>query len=84
MPHRANPIITSHGYVPTTVLARALGKTVATMHRMIQDGRFEGIRDGRQLYVKLSSVQHYYKDNPPMLEIVEELAEDICGLQLTI
>lgn len=55
-----NPIMVRNGYGPAVEVARALSLALSTIHRMVDDGRVEGTRMGRALYVKLSSLEAFY------------------------
>lgn len=69
-----NPIIVARGYAPAKRVADVLGKAHSTIHRMVQSGRLEGLRDGRALYISVSSLIAYYEndDNEIMVEAIRE------------
>ncbi len=70
-----NPIMLKGGLAPATDVAEALGKSLSTIHRMVADGRVDGSRDGRALYINLTSLEAYYAadDNPAMAAIAAKL-----------
>lgn len=70
---KPNPLLLTQGFAPAAVVARVLSKSVSTVHRMEQDGRISGTRDGRSLYINLFSLLGYYKDNRPLAAEIERL-----------
>lgn len=81
-PHRrGNRVMLSKGYAPAADVARTLDKTLSTIHRMVEDGRIDGARDGRALYVKLDSLIDFYTHgdlpNEEMATLVRALAKEI-------
>ena len=70
--HRPNTIMLDAGYVPAADVARVLHKAVSTVHRMAEEQRIEGTRDGRALYISLASLRDCYADNPAILAVIEE------------
>jgi len=67
------------GYAPSKDLAKALNKSNPTIHNMVEDGRFLGARDGRALYVLISSVIDYYEKSG-----ARSIAERMLALQVRL
>lgn len=78
---RGNRAMLLRGYASAADVARALDKTLSTIHRMVDDGRIEGARDGRLLYIKLDALHAFYMNseqpNPTMAALVMQLKKDI-------
>ena len=70
---RVNPIMTDAGYAPAKRVAAVLHKSLQTVHRMVTLGDIEGAREGRVLYVLISSLDAFYSDNAPMRAAVATL-----------
>ena len=70
-----NPIMLKDGYSPASTVAKSLNLALSTVHRMVEDGRIEGTRVGRALYVKLKSLEDYFAGdgNETMRAEVEKL-----------
>lgn len=73
-----NPHLLSAGYAPAADIARTLCKSLSTVHRMVEDGRAEGVRDGRALYVKLDTLIARFRDegNTPLMQQLVKLKKD--------
>lgn len=54
---------TSPDLVPTSDVARRLGCSLPTVRRLLADGKLSGIRDGRLIRVRRTSVEDYLKRN---------------------
>jgi hypothetical protein len=70
---RENQHMVNAGYVAATRLAGILGVSLQTVHSMHQLHGVEAIKQGRVTYLKLASVEAYYKDNPVMLNALAPL-----------
>lgn len=81
--YQANPIMIQAGYVPAARVAEVLNKAVSTVHRMVADGRIEGARDGRALYVSVKSLENYFKssDNAAMIEAIRKELKGVVAPQ---
>lgn len=68
MPRVVNPVMVSAGYARAVDVARVICKSLPTIHRMVEDGRFEGTHDGDALYVKIDSVVAFFigEGNEPL------------------
>lgn len=56
-----NAFMLRDGYAPAADVARALSKALTTIHRMVNDERCTGARDGNALYVKLDTLVAYFQ-----------------------
>ena len=56
-----NPLLLRDGYAPAADVARALSKSLSTIHRMVRDQRCAGIKDGPALYVHLDSLISHFR-----------------------
>ena len=56
-----NMIIMRRGYAPAKDIADATGKVLSTIHRLAEANKFVFVRDGRALYVRLDSVEAYFR-----------------------
>lgn len=74
-----NPIMLKDGFAPAASTARALNLSLSTIHRMVEDGRVEGTRVGRALYVKLPSLEDYFgsEGNEAMQKAVGKLRSEL-------
>jgi hypothetical protein len=68
-----NTVMLAAGMVPASVVARALGKNLSTIHRLAANDFVNYTRDGRALYIEMTTLAVYYKGNGPMLERVRAL-----------
>lgn len=74
-----NPKMLAGGYAPASGVARALSLALSTIHRMVEDGRVDGTRIGRALYLKLDSLETYFEgeNNTVMKDAIVELRKSI-------
>ena len=74
-----NPIMIKAGFRPAGEVAKLIGKATSTVHRMVQQNRLEGSRDGRALYVSVESLIAYYEQdgNTAMVRAIKRWAK--CG-----
>lgn len=70
-----NPLMLEKGLGPAADVARALNKSLSTVHRLVGAGKVVGARDGKALYIDLASAERYFIDaaNPVMARICSEL-----------
>jgi hypothetical protein len=57
-----NPFLLRDGYGPAADVARTIHKAVSTVHRMVEDKRCDGVRDGVALYIHLDSLISYFRE----------------------
>ena len=69
----ANPVMLRAGYAPSVQVAKAIGKVLSTVHRMVSRGEIRAMRDGNALYIDLTSLEQHFRGNGPMLLRVKEL-----------
>lgn len=72
-----NRAMLARGYAPAAWVANELGKALTTVHRMVDDGRFEGCNDGRALYILVASVEAHYAGNPVMVGCARALGQRV-------
>lgn len=70
-----NVVMLNAGLAPASVVARALGKNLSTVHRLASGEFVKYTRDGRALYIDLASLEAYYTGNTPMQERVRKLRQ---------
>ena len=75
----ANPALLASGYAPSVLVAKAIHRDLSTVHRMIDEGVIVALRDGRNVYVSLASLEHYFRDkeNHIMVQEVRTLASQL-------
>jgi hypothetical protein len=73
MPTRDNQIMLEAGYVTATQIARALRKSLPTVHKLVRDARMMFVLEGAVMYVHLAHIERHYAGNPPMLAAVKTL-----------
>lgn len=56
-----NLIMLRDGYAPAADVARALSKSLSTIHRMVEHKRCKGAKDGRALYIHVDSLVAHFK-----------------------
>lgn len=57
--YKRNPLMLAKGFAPAAEVGRALNKSLSTIHRFFSEGLVKGARDGKALYIDLTSLQHY-------------------------
>jgi hypothetical protein len=67
---RENAVMARAGYIPAARVAEALDKSLMTIHRMVEDGDVEGVKDGGILHIKWESLLKHYEGNEPMTDAV--------------
>lgn len=67
-----NLLMLAAGYVPAADVADALGKSLSTVHRMVDAG-LPAQRDGVYVYVSLDGLEQHYAAQPTMHAAVRAL-----------
>jgi len=59
--YKRNPIMLAKGLAPAAEVGRAMNKSLSTIHRLFNETKVKGARDGKALYIDLESLAAYFK-----------------------
>jgi len=77
--YKRNPLMLAKGLAPAAEVGRALNKSLSTVHRLFNEEKVTGARDGKALYIDLTSLARYFQGegNTVLAEAAEKLRRDI-------
>lgn len=66
--YKRNPIMLKKGLAPAAEVGRAMNKSLSTIHRLFNENKVAGARDGKALYIDLESLaKHFDAEANPIL-----------------
>ncbi len=77
--YKRNPLMLAKGFAPAAEVGRALNKSLSTIHRLVNEDRVVGSRDGKALYVDLASLAKHFREdgNVVLAEAAEKLRKTL-------
>lgn len=58
--YKRNPLMLKKGLAPAAEVGRAINKSLSTIHRLFNEKKVAGARDGKALYIDLESLAKYF------------------------
>lgn len=77
--YKRNPLMLAKGLAPAAEVGRTLNKSLSTIHRLFNENKVKGARDGKALYIDLLSLAAYFRgeNNAVLAEAAEKLRVSI-------